>query len=168
MYPNLSTISPIEVSEQGGIFAWPRLEISCNSGGPSSRTRREMIQSTLLGNRSKSSFWPLVLTVGLVFPEGASPVDLTWKLLGKSGFESPEQLRTKFAVPPSILVCRPLRDPEHKFPRVDRGGRKEILKQALLLGLCGACFYDPVRPVLWTNQSLTRRLALYSMGDFYE
>jgi hypothetical protein len=168
MYPNSNAISPIEVMEQGGIFPWPRLEISCNMGGPSSRSRREMIQSTLLGDLSKSSFWPLVLTVGLVFPEGASPVDLTWELLGKSGFESPEQLRTKFAIPQSILVCRPLQDPEHKFPRIGHGRKKEILKQALLLGLCGASFYDPVRPVLWTNQSLTRRLALYSTGEFYE
>ena len=49
-----------------------------------------------------------------------------------------------------------------------RGGpEREILEQALLLGLCTAQLFDPARPVLWTQASLTRGLELFDPAGFY-
>ena len=41
------------------------------------------------------------------------------------------------------------------------------LRQALMLGLCTAQMYDPARPVMWTETSLTRAVELYDSGSFY-
>jgi hypothetical protein len=43
----------------------------------------------------------------------------------------------------------------------------EVLRQAFLLGLCTSVRFDPARPVLWTQASLTRRLELFDVTEFY-
>ena len=50
---------------------------------------------------------------------------------------------------------------------VARGDPLEVLRQAFLLGLCTAVQFDPRRPVLWTQASLTRRVELYHTTEFY-
>jgi hypothetical protein len=43
----------------------------------------------------------------------------------------------------------------------------EVLRQAFLLGLCTSVRFDPERPVLWTQASLTRRIELFDVTEFY-
>ena len=47
------------------------------------------------------------------------------------------------------------------------GPEREVLEQALLLGLCTAQLFDATRPVLWTHASLTRGLELFDPEGFY-
>ncbi len=136
-----------------------------NSGGPMSRTRKERVRATLLGNDDGTIRCPRVIRVGITFPN-ADPVDLLGTLLAEEGFGSPEDLRDEFPPPDRRLIARPWADTTGSVDaRYD--ARREVLWNALVLGLCTAQVYDPARPVLWTQASLTRRLELFDPAGFY-
>lgn len=137
-----------------------------NSGGPMSRTRSEHIASTLLGRDQGAIRCPRSLRLGLSFPSRADPVKAIEKLLRSNGFGSAEDLRDKFPLPEGRLICRPL-EPKASRLAVRGGPEREVLEQALLLGLCTAQLFDPGRPVLWTQTSLTRGLELFDPAGFY-
>ena len=86
-------------------------------------------------------------------------------LLRKYGFEHAEQLRKVFNPSEDRCICR--LDPRPKRLLVTDANPDEVLRQALLLGLCTTVLYDPQRPVLWTRSSLSRCLELYDGGGFY-
>ena len=137
-----------------------------NVGGPMSRTRSEHIASTLLGRDQGAIRCPRSLRLGLTFPSRADPVKTIEKLLRSNGFGSAEDLRDEFFLPDARLICRPL-DPNASRLAVRGGPEREVLEQALLLGLCTAQLFDPGRPVLWTQTSLTRGLELFDPAGFY-
>ena len=147
----------------GGLILHERL---ANVGGPMSRTRSEHIVSTVLGRDDGAIRCPRSLRLGLSFPSRADPVKAIVQLLQSNGFGSAEDLRDEFAVPEGRLICRPL-DPKASRLAVRGGPEREILEQALLLGLCTAQLFDPARPVLWTQASLTRDLELFDPAGFY-
>lgn len=165
MYWNIATDFENKMMDFNG-FALETWQ--CNTGGPMSRTRREQIHSTLLGDLQKSLCWPSVLRAGLIFPERVSPVSFLSKLLKQEGFASPEQLRSCFPVPCTLMTCRPTDVTPGSFVDVAKAAPDQILEQALLLGLCGVSFYDPARPVIWTNGALQRKVELFAMGEFYD
>ena len=140
-------------------------EYRANSGGPMSRTRTERIRSTLLGRGTGSIDCPLVLRLGLDFGED-NPREVLGSLLSQAGLLTPEDLRERIDVPPGPLLCRPLSE---SVPRLEvaRAEGDEVLRQALLLGLCTAQRFDPERLVLWTTASLGRALELYDPRGFY-
>lgn len=141
-------------------------ERRANIGGPMSRSRSELIASTLLGRDQGAVRCPRSLRLGLAFPSRADPVKVIEKLLRSNGFDSAEELRFEFALPEGRLICRPL-DPKASRLAVRGGPEREVLEQALLLGLCNAQLFDPRRPVLWTQTSLTRGLELFDPAGFY-
>jgi hypothetical protein len=136
-----------------------------NTGGPSSRTRSERIVATLLGTDDGPIRCPRIVRVGLELP-GGDPVGFMSDLLAEEGYGSPEDLRDELAIPPHRLVARPSPDGAGVVdPRCD--ARRDVLWNALVLGLCTAQLYDPARPVLWTQASLARRLELFDPAGFY-
>jgi hypothetical protein len=147
----------------GGLI--PR-ERRANAGGPMSRSHSERISSTLLGRDDGAIRCPRSLRLGLTFPSRADPVKMMETLLHDSSYASAEDLRDEFALPPGRLICRPL-DPAAPRLVVRGGDAREVLKQALLLGLCTAQLFDAGRPVLWTQTSLTRGLELFDPAGFY-
>ena len=140
-------------------------EYRANSGGPMSRTRTEHIRLTLLGQSTGSIDCPRVLRLGLDFGESNPRVVLN-ELLEQAGLLTPEDLRGRIELPPAPLLCRPL---PKSIPRLEVATAEpaEVLRQALLLGLCTAQRFDPDRPVLWTAASLGRALELYDPRGFY-
>ena len=126
------------------------------------------IRVSVFGNETMKIRWPRTERVGLVFDGRRSPINLIEDLLEQSGFRSPEELRPVFAIPPRPLTCR-LLEPAATEGLVDTrtGAPEEILRQALILGLCGPDIYDPDRPVIWTRSRLTRKADLFEVGDFY-
>ena len=140
-------------------------EYRTNSGGPMSRTRTEQIRLTLLGRDTDDIDCPLVFRLGLDFGE-ANPRTVLSKLLEQAGLLTPEDLRGHIELPPAPLLCRPL--PE-SIPRLEvaTAEPEEVLRQALLLGLCTAQRFDPERPVIWTSASLGRALELFDPRGFY-
>jgi hypothetical protein len=131
-----------------------------------SRTRSEHIASTLLGRDDGAIRCPRSLRLGLEFPSRADPVNTIQKLLRSNGYRSAEDLRDAFALPGGRLICRPL-DVDAPRLAVRGGPEREVLEQALLLGLCTAQLFDAARPVLWTRTSLTRGLELFDPAGFY-
>jgi hypothetical protein len=144
---------------------WAKLDHLANSGGPMSRTRKERIHATLLGNDDGAIRCPRVVRVGINCPS-ADPVEVVTRLLAEEGFGTPEDLRDEFDIPGGRLLARP-------FPgygglvHTSYDARRDVLWNALVLGLCTAQVYDPARPVLWTEASLTRRLELFDPAGFY-
>ncbi len=135
-----------------------------NMGGPMSRSRSEHIQSTLLGTGNGPIICPLVTCLGLDF-EDLPPLITMKKLLAMEGYQNPEELRKDYQKLDRRLICHSSMHPNRL--QVKSATRSAILSQAVLLGLCTSTFFDPDRPVLWTNSSLTRCLDLYDMKGFY-
>lgn len=142
-----------------------RRPLSANMGGPMSRTRKERVSSTLLGRDGGPIRCPRVIRLGLDFG-GKAPVETLGRILAEEGYGSQEDLREDFPLPERRLVCRPLPGGAERLP-VATGRRAEVLRQALMLGLCTAQYFDPLRPVLWTQASLSRCIELYDPAGFY-
>ena len=152
------------VPQHDGAFA-DRIETMwANSGGPMSRTRRETIRSSILGQDKGAVFCPRQLTLALDFGQ-LEPTETMTALLRARGLSSPEDLRPLFTDIPGPMLC--CVSPGAPRLSVAKGEPAEILRQAFLLGLCTAVFFDPSRPVLWTRASLTRRLTLFDTMGFY-
>jgi hypothetical protein len=142
-----------------------RRPLSANMGGPMSRTRKERVSSTLLGRDGGPIRCPRVIRLGLDF-DGKAPVETLGRILAEEGYGSQEGLREDFPMPERRLVCRLLPEGAERLP-VATGRRAEVLRQALMLGLCTAQYFDPLRPVLWTEASLARGLELFDPAGFY-
>ncbi len=142
-----------------------------NSGGPRSRTRREIIRSSILGDPSASIFFPKTKRYGLIFPDNADPLKDMGEILKKKGFSDADQAKGVYDLPAGILFCRTVKEPEQveneSFLDVLTASADEILKTAVILCLCNKYFYDSGHSVIWTANRLQRKLTLYRVGDFY-
>ena len=136
----------------------------CNSGGPASRTREEIIRSSVLGKDDAVIRCPRVIRVALDF-EGRPAVPEVERLLAGQSYSSPEELRACCKIPEMRLICRADDYPEPL--RVASASPEDVLEAALMLGLCTQVLYDPARPVLWTEASLSRQLELIDPEGFY-
>ncbi len=136
-----------------------------NMGGPRSRTREEAVRRTVLDRDSGRLKCPKIRIIGFAPDPKVDPVERAYRALATYGLRSPEELREHFPVPPGPkLVAPSLVEPALKWRWI---GAARLLEEALLLGLCTRAVYDPRRPVVWTRESLTRRLGWFETGDFY-
>lgn len=127
------------------------------------------IKTTVFGDPEKEIAWHLCERIGLIFEKGCDPLVFTENLLRKEGFRSHEELRKQFAIPPLLLACRTIGDtPADDFCSSTAAEPAAVLRQALILGLCGQSFYDPNKAVIWTKSRLLRKIDLYIPGRFYE
>ena len=136
----------------------------CNSGGPRSRSRTERLTASLLGNDDGAVRCPRVIRLGLDFGR-KDPLAAVHALLWERGLEHAEQLREMFKPTQDPCICR--LDPHPRRLLVADADPVEVLRQAMLLGLCTSWLYDPERPVLWTRSSLSRCLELFDGRGFY-
>ena len=139
--------------------------IHANSGAYMSRTRRERIRSSLLGRDDGHIVCPRRIRLGLRF-ESTNPVSCMESMMAEAGFRGVEELRAAFELPKARLICVAQPKP---VVEIDVFARPplEVLEQALWLGLCTDNVFDPARPVLWTDTSLNRKLALFEPGGYY-
>lgn len=138
--------------------------LRCNTGGPSSRVRKEHIASTVLGRDDGLIDCPSVVRIALDFGRG-DPVAFMRRLLAEEGIASSEDLREFQEHPRGRLIRRPWNCTSPA--RVRALEPKILLRDALILGLTSEQLYDPERPVLWTAKSLTRRVELFDPRGFY-
>ena len=153
------------MTEIPGIYFTEPAIIRANSGAWMSRTRRERIKSSLLGQDDGFVRCPLTIKIGLTF-EDTHPVACMESILAAAGFRSYEDLRRAIAVPETRLICRLQTAPVKRLP-VASSSPFEVLEQALWLGLCTPQLFDPERPVMWTEASLMRGLELFDPTGFY-
>ena len=136
-----------------------------NAGwGPPSRSRRERITSSLLGRDDGEVRCPKVISIGFDIPPGDDPLERLLDLLVDEGYEQPEDLRHRIQIPDRPFVCQPS---THAGCSLDAPAA-EVLRQAVMLGLCTAQLFDPARPVIWTRSSLTRVVDLFDLQGFYQ
>ena len=135
-----------------------------NSGGPCSRGRTAQIRATLLGRTEGPILCPRHLCLALDFGD-RNPVTTAYGLLRAAGFHNPEGLRQNIGLPLGPMVCQVTR--ELQPLEVASADPLEVLRQAFLLGLCTTVRFEPDRPVLWTQASLTRRLEVFDIREFY-
>jgi hypothetical protein len=139
-------------------------EYLANMGGPCSRTRSERLSSTVLGDNPGPIRCPRVLRVGIDYGR-QSPVLCAQRWLRAAGFADEEEARSALSLPPGPCICRI--DPTFRRDVAATLTPLDGLRLALVLGLCTPYLYQPQRPVLWTEASLTRRLVLYDGEGFY-
>jgi len=143
---------------------WVKEQVRCNAGSPMSHNRTERLRASILGKDDGMIRCPLVTRLALDF-DRADPLSVMRALLREHGLEHGEQLREVFDPSEDRCICRLDLRPQRL--RVAFADPREVLRQALLLGLCTTVLYDPERPVLWTRSSLSRCLELYDAGGFY-
>ena len=107
-----------------------------NSGGPMSRTRRQVIASTLLGRDEYPVHCPRIVRLGIDFPE-ADPVELLTQMIAEEGYGSPEDLRDVLKIPAGRLIARP-HALNNGVVDIVHDARRDVLWHALMLGLCTA------------------------------
>jgi hypothetical protein len=147
------------------IQAGYRPDHHANAGwGPPARTRRERISSSLLGRDDGEIRCPRVIRLGFHLLPGENPLESIGTLLAEEGYGSPEDLRTDIPIPDRPYICRPSLS---KAPCPLSAPRADVLRQALMLGLCTLQLFDPARPVIWTRGSLTRVVDLFDPEGFY-
>ena len=140
-----------------------------NSGGPRSRTRREPVKSTFLNNAKKRLNWPCHLVVALKFPKDTSPLDYVEEVLQRRGYQTPDDaVHVHKDLPNRLFYCHKLNMSQAEITNVSPRSDADFLRFALILGLCGPNYYDPQRPVIWTEGRLTRAVGLYFSRGFYE
>lgn len=155
----------MSVTQIQAASARPPPGLWANMGGPQSRQRSLRITSTLLGGGAGPVRCAPVRTLALDFGS-EEPVGFLQRLLDQAALQSPEALRALYPTPPGCLLAAPA---PTGCARLDALAAlpAAVLEQALLLGLCTSHVYDPTRPVLWTQRSLTRALELFDPEGFY-
>lgn len=133
-------------------------------GGPPVRQRRERIRSSLLGKDDGEIRCPRIIRIGFALTVSQNPLEILEGILAEEGYGSPEDLRQEVPIPRKAYICRPDKSTPQCTLHSSRG---EILKNALMLGLCTTQLYDPSRPVIWTRSSLTRAFELFDPEGFY-
>jgi len=139
--------------------------IRANSGAFMSRTRRERVRSSLLGKDDGSIVCTRRVRLGLWF-EGTNPVAYMESMMAEAGYRGFDELRRDFVLPETRLICCTQPDPVEQLD-VFKSDPRDVLEQALWLGLCTGQMFDASRPVLWTDTSLRRKLDLFEPGGYY-
>ena len=136
-----------------------------NAGwGPPSRSRRERITSSLLGRDDGEIRCPKVISIGFDIRPGEDALERLHALLVDEGYERLEELRHRIQIPDRPYMCQPSTQAGCSLD----APAAEVLRQALMLGLCTAQLFDPARPVIWTRSSLTRVVDLFDLQGFYQ
>lgn len=144
---------------------WQKPEPLPNMGGPRSRSREEIIKAKLLGKVNGKVRLPKLRVIGLAFDDACDPVSAVYAALSRLGYRTPEELRNAFDLPSGPCLVAPSTRASRKS--IESLSDRELLAEAIVLGLCTKTVYNPERPVVWTRASLTRRLEMFEAGGFY-
>ena len=140
-----------------------------NSGSPMGRRLVERIRSTLVGEGPSALAWSRYTVVVLDISPQDDPLDYAENVLRKCGYDSPEAAaRERADLPLGSYHCHE----QHLTPKQRKylapQAEDEILRAALILGLCGPSFYARDRAHIWTSGRLARAVGLYKTVGFYE
>ena len=146
------------------LFPWT----AWNSGGPRSRTRTVRVTSSVLTG-DLPVHWRHVLMVGIPRQGTEDLVARAYQTLEDQGFRDPEEAARAFPrLPRHPLHCHRIKVRSSRHQGKRPAAAKQLLFEALVLGRCSENFYDPCKPVIWTNNRLHRGLVLYNPGRFLD
>jgi hypothetical protein len=129
---------------------------------PTSPNCQQVLQASLLKNRGRrGTFIPGVSAV-LRPPKDMAIVEYAGSLLKKAGLPSPTAVRYWPELPIGRWIVR-----VEPAPGPDFAADTDPLLCAAILGLSSTTFYSPDRPVVWTQDRLSRAITLHRLGNFY-
>lgn len=107
-----------------------------------------------------------VYETNFCFADNENVVDYIYNIMKSYKINDEEKLKKKFLVFKKKLICvtMPIIENKDKF-FIDKD---EILKDTVILGLCGEHIYDPERPLILTEANLKRKVILYEPRGFYD
>ena len=86
-----------------------------------------------------------------------------------SGARDPDEAAQALPlIPRHRLHCRRVKIGSRRHSGKGPRAAERFLFEALVLGRCSETFYDPCKPVIWTNNRLNRGLALYTPDRFLD
>ena len=139
-----------------------------NIGGPMSRTRIQKVSSSILGDRNRTIHWPRLFKIGIAFPDNRSPREYMEDFMERHKFTTPDECRKRIVLPSGTYFCRTVQCDEGSKIDTLSAHPDEVLRAALILGLCNSNNFNVDRPVIWTDGRLARTVELYEIGSFYD
>lgn len=128
--------------------------------GPIQPNCRHAIRATLLDGIGPKASFLRGLSAILRPPEGVSVVDYSSEILRDSGIDSPLDV---LGLPQGRWIVCLENSPDDDFAR----GTPPIMC-ASILGLSSHGLYLPTRPLVWTQNRLSRAITLYKVQSFYD
>ena len=95
-------------------------------------------------------------------PKDMTVLEYAGTLLGKAGLHSPAATCDLPELPQGRWIVH-----VEAAPAKDFAEDTDPLLCAAILGLSSATFYSPDRPVVWTQDRLSRAITLHRLGNFY-
>jgi hypothetical protein len=129
---------------------------------PSTPNCQQVLRASLLKSRGRRGAFIQGASAVLRPPKDMTALQYAGTLLGKAGLHSsaatchlPELPRGRWIVHVEAV------------PAEDFAQDTDPLLCAAILGLSSATFYSPDRPVVWTQDRLSRAITLHRLGNFY-
>ena len=129
---------------------------------PSTPNCQQVLQASLFQSRGRRGAFIQGASAVLRPPKSVAIVEYASSLLRKAGLGSFTAVRDLPGVPEGRWIVRVQAAPEANFAE-----DADPLLCAAILGLSSTSFYSPDRPVVWTQDRLSRAITLHRLGNFY-
>jgi hypothetical protein len=129
---------------------------------PSTPNCQQVLQASLLKSRGRRGAFIPGASAVLRPPKDMTALEYAGTLLGKAGLHSPAATCDLLALPQGRWIVH-----VESAPAADFAEDTDPLLCAAILGLSSATFYSPDRPVVWTQDRLSRAITLHRLGNFY-
>jgi len=129
---------------------------------PTSPNCQQVLRASLLKNRGRRGAFIPGASAVLRPPKDMTALEYARTLLGKAGLHSPAATCDLPELPQGRWIVH-----VEAAPAEDFAEDIDPLLCAAILGLSSATFYSPDRPVVWTQDRLSRAITLHRLGNFY-
>jgi hypothetical protein len=129
---------------------------------PTSPNCQQVLRASLLKSRGRRGAFIPGASAVLRPPKDMTALEYAGTLLGKAGLHSPAATCDLPGLPQGRWIVH-----VEPAPAADFAEDTDPLLCAAILGLSSATFYSPDRPVVWTQDRLSRAITLHRLGNFY-
>lgn len=129
---------------------------------PSTPNCQQVFRASLLKNRGRRGAFIKGASAVLRPPKEMTTLEYAGTLLKKAGLSSPADVRNFPELPKGRWIVQ-----VEAAPAPDFAEDTDPLLCAAILGLGSATFYSTDRPVVWTQDRLSRAITLHRLGNFY-
>lgn len=129
---------------------------------PSTPNCQQVLRATLFQSRGRRGAFIRGASAVLRPPKNVAIVEYAGALLHQAGLGSFTAVRDLPGLPEGRWVVR-----VEVAPQADFAEDVDPLLCAAILGLSSTSFYSPDRPVVWTQDRLSRAITLHRLGNFY-
>jgi len=129
---------------------------------PSTPNCQQVLRASLLKSCGRRGAFIPGASAVLRPPKDMTALEYAGTLLGKAGLHSPAATCDLPELPTGRWIVH-----VEAAPAPDFAEDTDPLLCAAILGLSSATFYSSDRPVVWTQDRLSRAITLHRLGNFY-